>query len=95
MAASARQSAAAAGVAMFQKENMKWNNSVGVLTKKCVLRHELCWQPQEDSSIYAMSNVRAAADPYHRRLFFPNREGLESIRSRLSNPVLKDANPAV
>ena len=48
------QSAAAAGIAMFDDSNMRWNTDV-VLTR---------------------------------------REALESIRARLSNPGLRDANPA-
>lgn len=53
-AASRRQSAAVAGIAMFSDENMRWNTDV-VLTRK---------------------------------------EALESVRARLSNPGLRDANPA-
>ena len=49
------QSAAAAGIAMFDDENMRWNTGVLVMTRK---------------------------------------EALESIRARLSNPGLRDANPA-
>lgn len=49
------QSAAAAGIAMFDDNNMRWNTGVLVMTRK---------------------------------------EALESIRARLSNPGLRDANPA-
>ena len=49
------QSAAAAGIAMFDDENMRWNTGVLVMTRKAAL---------------------------------------ESIRARLSNPALRDANPA-
>ena len=48
------QSAAAAGIAMFDDSNMRWNTEV-VLTRL---------------------------------------EALESVRARLSNPGLRDANPA-
>ncbi len=49
-----RQSSAAAGIAMFADDNMRWNTEV-VLTR---------------------------------------RAALESVRARLSNPGLRDANPA-
>lgn len=94
-AANARQSEAASSVAMWKPENMKWNSSVGILTRRCASRRAACSaRPPgcRDPDANGASSHHAPPNP----VLAPRerRQALESIRSRLSNPVLRDANPA-